>query len=137
MPNGTEEDEDDDGTIILKNTNEEDDDNGKTIYLWNTPRRKKIILKNIHTSERYEKELGKKLIIGRKGKECDIVIKGDQAISGHHCQMYLENGKVYLEDLNSSNGTSVNDHRVEEPVQIQNGDILKIGITELSITIDE
>ena len=42
-----------------------------------------------------------------------------------------------MADMGSSNGTKVNDEEIQDRIQLHNGDILKIGVTELMITIDE
>jgi pSer/pThr/pTyr-binding forkhead associated (FHA) protein len=50
--------------------------------------------------------------IGRKSDN-DIVID-NPAISGHHCRIALEGGTYYVEDLESTNGTFVNQKRVKK-----------------------
>ena len=58
----------------------------------------------------------KQITIGRHSDN-DIVVN-DKRVSGHHCRVYEENGKVYIEDTNSTNGVIVNDVRISEPTQI-------------------
>ena len=43
-------------------------------------------------------------IFGRDPKRCDVVL-GDPGVSGVHAKIYLREGRWWLEDLNSSNGT--------------------------------
>lgn len=50
--------------------------------------------------------------VGRK-PDNDIVID-NPAISGHHCKISLEGGTYYVEDLDSTNGTFVNEKRVKK-----------------------
>ncbi len=52
------------------------------------------------------------LTVGRKADN-DIVID-NPAISGHHCRIALEGGTYYVEDLESTNGTFVNQKRVKK-----------------------
>src|SRR5262245_55321647 len=48
-------------------------------------------------------------------------------ISKRHCAVITKNGKVYLRDFDSTNGTFVNDERVVNQRELKNGDVLKIG----------
>jgi adenylate cyclase len=50
------------------------------------------------------------LTIGRR-ENCDIVLRFGN-VSGQHCQLTLESGYWYVQDLNSSNGVKVNGTRV-------------------------
>ncbi len=48
--------------------------------------------------------------LGRK-PDNDIVLD-NAAVSGHHCKMYESGGTWFIEDLNSTNGTFVNNKKV-------------------------
>ena len=50
------------------------------------------------------------LIMGRR-ESCDICLRFGN-VSGQHCQLSLENGYWFVQDLNSQNGTKVNGHRI-------------------------
>jgi len=64
--------------------------------------------------------------IGRS-KKCDIVI-ADPFLSSEHLKVTSENGTYYIEDLNSTNGTFLNGHRIGgQPVELKNGDKISIG----------
>lgn len=52
-----------------------------------------------------------KLSIGRR-ESCDIVLRFPN-VSGQHCELTLEEGYWYVQDLNSANGVKVNGMRVE------------------------
>lgn len=63
--------------------------------------------------------------LGRK--EDNTVILNDPYASGHHAKLYLKNTEYYIEDLNSTNGTLLNDEKVEGKVAIEAGDEISIG----------
>ncbi len=44
-----------------------------------------------------------------------------------HCQLWCHEGKVFLEDLGSSDGTFVGDQRIDFPVRLQPGQGFRIG----------
>jgi len=70
----------------------------------------------------------KGLVIGRDGNISHCPIK-DPSISSRHCRLMLAEGVLYIEDLNSTNGTILNGEEVEpfQPTQIEHGDELLIG----------
>ncbi len=55
----------------------------------------------------------------------DIVID-NLAVSGEHAVLQLSGHEVYIEDLNSTNGTYVNGKTVKKQL-LQNGDVVEIG----------
>lgn len=71
------------------------------------------------------------LTIGRE--EGDVVLGGDTAASRLHAQVTLENGRVFVEDLGSTNGTWVNQHRVGRRVELHRGDWLQVGETSFQL----
>lgn len=67
-----------------------------------------------------------KIKIGRT-KKCDIQI-ADPFLSSEHVQLLFQNGKYYIEDLNSTNGTFLNGNRITgKPAALKNGDMISIG----------
>jgi adenylate cyclase len=50
------------------------------------------------------------LTVGRR-ESCDIVLRFAN-VSGQHCQLSLENGYWFVQDMNSQNGTKVNHSRI-------------------------
>lgn len=63
-------------------------------------------------------------------REMPVVITGDidHRISDAHALMYVDNDTLMVKDLNSSNGTRVNQRRLTtQPAPAQPGDIVEIG----------
>ncbi len=56
----------------------------------------------------------------------DLVISG-RAVSRRHARLWFAEGRWYLEDLQSANGTFVNNVRVYQAVALNDGDIIKFG----------
>ena len=48
-------------------------------------------------------------------------------ISKRHCALLQRDGKAYIRDFGSTNGTFVNDQPVKDEAELHNGDRLKIG----------
>ena len=59
----------------------------------------------------------------------DIQISDGQA-SRQHAEIRYENGRHHVVDLNSTNGTLVNDNRIASAQALSHGDIITIGNTE-------
>jgi pSer/pThr/pTyr-binding forkhead associated (FHA) protein len=48
-------------------------------------------------------------------------------VSRFHCRLTLQNGEIYLEDLQSANGTFVNRKRITAPTKLTHGDDISLG----------
>jgi hypothetical protein len=68
---------------------------------------------------------GETTVIGR-ALENDIVITSKR-VSREHARLQRDGWRVVLEDLESTNGTFLNDERVLEPIALHDGDCIKIG----------
>lgn len=62
--------------------------------------------------------------VGRKDDN-DIVID-NPAISGHHCKLTMEGGGYYVEDLESTNGTFVNEKKIKKS-GLHNNDVVGLA----------
>ena len=71
------------------------------------------------------------LEIGR-AEACQVRLD-DTYASQHHAKLSARDDGWYLEDLGSTNGTYLNDRRVEAPVEVHAGDVVKIGKTVLEL----
>lgn len=82
----------------------------------------------------YIVNIGAKVIIGRS-KDCDLYFK-DIELSRKHCAITCENNILYIEDLNSTNGTIVNGVPIKGKYKLSDKDIILIGQLELRVSID-
>lgn len=57
---------------------------------------------------------------------CHVTIP-DSSVSSRHARVYHSDGEWYVEDLGSTNGTSVNDRLLTHPVILRPGDKIQIG----------
>lgn len=65
------------------------------------------------------------LLIGR-ATDCDVIV--DNAfVSAHHARVYMADSGYWLEDLGSTNGTTVDGRPIEGPVRMGNGGKFMIG----------
>lgn len=65
------------------------------------------------------------LTIGRR--EDNLLILQSQYISGYHAKIYVKNNEFFIEDLNSTNGTKVNNKIISKPTYLKSGDEISIG----------
>jgi len=74
-------------------------------------------------------------IIGRDVK-ADFQIKGDNNISRLHAKITgTEEGNLWIEDLNSTNGVFVNNVRIKKKARLENGCLIIIGNTWLKFIV--
>ncbi len=66
-----------------------------------------------------------KFLIGR-GEDCHLRPNSD-LVSRHHCILFVGDSGAAVRDLNSRNGTFVNDERIKVDTPLRAGDVLKIG----------
>lgn len=59
----------------------------------------------------------------------DIVISGDQSISRFHFIITYDNGQYQVQDAKSRHGTFLNGNQIGGPEPINDGDVLKIGVS--------
>ena len=71
--------------------------------------------------------------VGR-GTDCGIATSYDVYSSTVHARVFRERGRLFVEDLGSTNGTFVNAERVTKPVRLGRGDLLQIGGTVFEVT---
>jgi len=75
-------------------------------------------------------QLGPELTMGRAGG-CGLALVDDTYVSNIHARVFQRDGRTFVEDLGSTNGTYLNGERVVSPVPMRRGDRLQVGATVL------
>lgn len=71
------------------------------------------------------------ILIGRS-PTCTLVIDDDYC-SARHCRVFPEADGWLVEDLGSTNGTFLDNQRVDDPMPFKRGDKLRLGATTLEL----
>src|SRR6516164_2857297 len=71
---------------------------------------------------------GTRLTLGRDSRcELPLTAEGSQGISRRHAQIDLTPKGAFIRDLESVNGTFVNDRRADQPLSFRTGDHIRLG----------
>lgn len=70
--------------------------------------------------------------VGRGGQN-DLVLDGDEFASSRHARIEVRGDGVWVQDLDSTNGTYVNGSRVAGAQRLDAGDVLRVGETDLRV----
>jgi len=70
------------------------------------------------------------LTVGR-GAQNDVSIEGDEFASARHVRVEPRRDGVWVSDVGSTNGTYVNGVRIDRPCKLAQGDLVRVGETEL------
>ena len=73
--------------------------------------------------------------VGRAGQN-DLVLDGDEFASSRHAQIEARGDGIWVQDLDSTNGTFVNGARVVGAERMSPGDVLRVGETDLRVEED-
>jgi len=73
--------------------------------------------------------------VGRGGQN-DLVLGGDDFASARHARIEARGDGVWVQDLDSTNGTYVNGARVMGAQRLDPGDVLRVGETDLRVEED-
>jgi serine/threonine protein kinase len=77
--------------------------------------------------------LGKPVNTIGRSADCEVTLKASD-VSKQHCRLVLKPGAVVVEDLDSANGTFVNDQAVESAV-LEDGDVLRVASHNFEVRI--
>ena len=93
-----------------------------------------IIIKDISKDEIHNFR-DNEIFIGR-GKLAQIRLQHDESVSNIHARIFRKEEKWWLEDLQSTNGTFLNEEPIVTPTIIVTGDQITCGKTTIEITMN-
>ncbi len=97
----------------------------------------KIILHHQRTGRDFNAE-GYTIVIGRNPEESQVLIRTDEEkhVSGRHAEIVFQAGKSpIVRDLESSNGTWLNDRRLRSDMPLAVGDKLVLGAAATTLVV--
>ncbi|EOQ62031.1 hypothetical protein F935_02811 [Acinetobacter calcoaceticus ANC 3811] len=71
------------------------------------------------------------MLVGRH-QDADVLLQAAE-ISRRHAALLLKDQLLWVQDLNSSNGTFINDIRIEQEKQLHDGDIIQFASFKFSV----
>ena len=93
-----------------------------------------LLIKPDQGKESLYRFLQSQVLIGRD-PNCDLSLM-DEALSAHHARLSHHHGQWWLEDLNSTNGTSLNHEKLATSAVVITGDEFKCGNTVFGIRVE-
>ena len=72
------------------------------------------------------------ITFGRGGQNT-VALDGDEFASAQHARVEARPDGLWVEDLGSTNGTFVNGARVTSARKLNDGDLLRVGQTDLKV----
>lgn len=72
--------------------------------------------------------LRKNILVGRE-TSCDLVI-ADRQVSRHHARFIVSPEGIYVEDLDSKNGTYINGQLIASRTMLQDGDVVQTALVQ-------
>src|SRR5579884_2060786 len=55
------------------------------------------------------------------------------SVSSHHCEIFLKGNDIVVKDLNSTNGTFINNQQITGEAVLKGGQILRLGQVEIGL----
>ena len=90
-----------------------------------------VVLSSPAIEPNTERELDSSAVTIGRAPENELALADDEFASVHHARIEPRRDGVWLEDLDSTNGTFVNGVKVTRPKKLTPGDVIRVGETDL------
>ncbi|MFT3879656.1 MAG: FHA domain-containing protein [Gemmatales bacterium] len=107
-----------------------------------TPQVKLIVTKDKSSDKTYSFSEPAEYTVGRS-TDCDIQlpVTEEQDVSRHHCLFEIEPPRLWIQDLDSKNGTYVNDLRItnspdQNMYELRDGDEVRVGHYVIEVLVE-
>jgi len=77
--------------------------------------------------------MGERFVVGR-ADDCHLKPRSE-LISRYHCEIFLEDGGVFVRDMGSKNGVFLNNEKITDTRELKNGDKVAFGPLEFFMNI--
>jgi hypothetical protein len=96
------------------------------------PDPRKVVIRVLELGRQREFEGLCPMTIGRE-RTCELAL-ADAEVSRRHARLETQDGRVFLRDLRSKNGTYLNGRRIDDAViEVREGDEIDVGATRLTL----
>ena len=92
-----------------------------------------VVQRSPSLSEGAEFQLNSAPVTVGRAAQNDLVLEGDEFASARHARIEARGDGVWVQDLDSTNGTYVNGTRVVGAQRMDAGDVLRVGETDLRV----
>lgn len=91
---------------------------------------KLVVLSEGYRDRSFELKPGERSSVGRL--EDNVFQIPEPSVSSHHCEVLLQGREAHVKDLNSTNGTYINDERILQGV-LKPGQVMRLGQVEVRL----
>ena len=94
-----------------------------------------ILIANIENTSYEHRYIQPEIVIGRD-PTCDLLFD-QETISLRHCKLFYQNKQWWVVDINSTNGTYLNNSLVESATVLTDDDTLRLGTINIEVSINQ
>lgn len=77
---------------------------------------------------------GEGVVVGRE-RGCDVILRS-KSVSRRHARLLIREGMIWVQDLDSANGTRINGHKVDVVSVVRLGDVVTFGDLNYTLAND-